>query len=146
VMVSYCSESVFSNVWWPFKLNNSDTRLEKSLVVWMNSSLGILTLLTIRGETQGAWIKFKKFNLEQMPVLDVNALSEEQVEILSNTFDDIANEPLQPFPEMEDDPMRAKIDGAIQEVFGFPDMRYLRKVLADEPTICLKRKAAHLDA
>ena len=132
------NKEALSNVWWPFQLKVENEAHEKAIVLWLNSSLGLMSLLAIRNETQGAWMKFKKPNLESLPVLDVRALSETQLKILSDAFDEVANEPLLPFPQMEHDPIRAKIDKAVSKALGLPDLGVYRMLLAQEPVVCLK--------
>ena len=39
-----------SNVWWPIRVG--DVTVEKALTVWLNSSLGLLTVLTRRTTTE----------------------------------------------------------------------------------------------
>ena len=68
---------VLSNVWWPVLLE--DTSAEKALAVWLNSSLGLLTILAQRTTTRGGWVAMKKADLEQLPVLDTNRLSPSQL-------------------------------------------------------------------
>ncbi|MFH0766453.1 MAG: hypothetical protein V2A61_08560, partial [Calditrichota bacterium] len=97
-----------------------------------------LTLLSVRGETHGAWIDFKKPNLESMPVLNVKSLRKNKLKILSDAFDEVANEPLLPFPQMENDPVRAKIDAVVSKALGLPDLSVYRGLLAQEPVVCLK--------
>jgi len=130
------NQPVLSNVWWPVALEN--TAFSKPLSIWFNSTLGIISMLCHRGETMGAWIRFKKPNLESMPVLDIRELSDAQLKILNDAFDEIATEPLKPFPEMENDPVRAKIDDAISEALDLPDLSVIRMLLAQEPVVCLK--------
>ena len=83
-------------------------------------------------------MKFKKPNLEALPVLDVRALRKAQLKILSDAFDAVATEPLLPFPQMEHDPVRAKIDAAVSKALGLPDLGVYRMLLAQEPVVCLK--------
>ena len=46
-IVAMRSETIaLSNVWWPIRL--ADVRFERALTVWLNSSLGLLTILTRR--------------------------------------------------------------------------------------------------
>ena len=41
---------------------------EKSIAVWLNSSVGLLTLMATRSTTRGAWVALKKADLREMPV------------------------------------------------------------------------------
>ena len=139
--VTRCSEPVLSNMWWPVKFIehiNMDC-FEKILMLWLNSTLGLITLLAHRQETEGAWIKFKKPVLENLPVLDLETLAHDQLDRLAAAYDDLGHQGLQPFPEMHVDPVRAQIDATIAEVLGLPDFTILRRLLAQEPVVCLRR-------
>jgi hypothetical protein len=96
-------------------------------------------LLASRQETRGAWVQFKKPVLGGLPVLDLSNLSEDQLEILSAVYDEVAEKPLLPFPEMAADPVRARIDAAVSQALGLPDFSILRNLLAQEPVVCLRR-------
>lgn len=130
-----CSESVLSNVWWP--VYGLAPEEEKALALWLNSTPGLLLLIAHREETRGAWNKFKKPVLSAMPVLDVRCLRQNQRELLSEAYDELASEPLLPFPQMAEDSARRRIDEAVQEALGLPDVAPLREMLAREPIVSL---------
>ena len=72
-VIAMCSDTkVLSNVWWPIRVESSAH--EKALVVWLNSSPGLLTILAERTSTEGAWVATKKADLEGLPVLDPRRL------------------------------------------------------------------------
>lgn len=135
------SKPVLSSMWWSFSIakKTSASRYEKVLCLWLNSTLGILSFVLNRVETEGAWVKFKKPTLAAMPVLNVNKLTADQIKILVNAYDKLCDQPLKSLPEMADDPVRAKIDGAIAKALNLPDFSILRTLLAKEPVICLKQ-------
>jgi hypothetical protein len=68
-----------------------------------------------------------------MPVLDCSKLSPESLSKLETAFDEIGDGALLPLPQMGSDPIREKIDKAISEVLGLPDLNPLRGLLAQEP-------------
>ena len=68
VVAMRSEERVLSNVWWPIQVE--DTSIEKAMTAWMNSSLGILTLLVQRTSTRGGWVAMKKADLRDLPILD----------------------------------------------------------------------------
>jgi len=113
--------------------------MEKSLAIWLNSTIGILLILANRQETEGAWMKFKKPILKALPVLDLGGLSAGQLEELAAAYDEVCREELRPFPEMAEDPVRAKIDAAVAQALNLPDFSILRRLLAQEPVVCLRR-------
>lgn len=134
------AQKVLSNVWWPFLLNKTKANVdaaEKALVLWLNSTHGLMMLLGYREETRGAWIGFKKPVLEAMPVLDVSRLDAKTTSKLAQAFDSLASSSLRPFPEMANDPVRAAIDEAVANALGLPDFSILREMLSREPIICL---------
>ncbi len=138
----YIERPVLANVWWPFKLNELDETLRnqyaKSLILWLNSTLGLLLLLGNRQETEGAWVDFKKESLNELPVLDVRKLSRKKINQLDRTFNNLCHQLLQPLPQMASDPVRKQIDQAIAAALGLPDLTPLRECLAREPVICLQ--------
>ena len=54
-------QQVLSNVWWPVSIENH--LWDKALAVWLNGSVGLLTLLATRNTTMGAWVRLKKSDL-----------------------------------------------------------------------------------
>jgi len=144
---TYCVPSVImnkpvlSNVWWEITLNKCkyDRALsEKLLCMWLNSSLGLVTILTCREQTRGAFVALKKPQLKELLVPDISNLDVSALESLGSVFDRIADLPLQPFSNMENDSIRIEIDKAISETFRLPDLAPIRTLLANEPIVTLK--------
>ena len=132
-------DKVLSNVWWAFGFDKKGGArgAEKALVLWLNSTLGTLSLLGQREETEGAWVKFKKPTLESMPVLNVQKLGAAQLKRLAAAFDELANRNLGALQDLDADPARAAIDKAIGLALQLPDLSSLRQLLAREPVVCL---------
>ena len=137
VVAMRSGQRVLSNVWWT--INTVSESWEKALAVWLNSSIGILALLATRNTTMGAWVKLKKVDLEALPVLDVRALSEAQLQAMSDLFDAVAEEEFQRLPSMALCPARRKLDDGISAILGLPDLSTLRELLASEPVVSNKR-------
>lgn len=132
------TEKVLSNVWWPCATVDEDEHIEKTLTLWLNSTLGLIMLLAHREETRGAWVDFKKPVLTALPVLDVGKLTQVQKAQMVGAYDRLSQEGLLPFPEMAQDPVRRAIDEAIAQALGLPEFTVLREMLAREPVVCLK--------
>jgi len=135
------NKPVLSNVWWEITLNKCkyDRALsEKLLCMWLNSSLGLLTILTCREQTRGAFVALKKPQLKELLVPDICNLSISALKKLASAFDEIADKQLQPFPNLEKDEVRIQIDGAVCSAFGLPDLAPIRTLLANEPIVTLK--------
>jgi hypothetical protein len=133
----FVRQKVLAVQWWSFVSNMGDENYEKALVIWLNSTPGLLLLLGHRQETQGAWVKFKKPVLKQMPVLDVRNIQDSARKKLVQAFDQLAGKDLLPLPEMEKDSTRAAIDEAVADALDLPNFSILRELLAREPIICL---------
>ena len=132
------AKPALSNVWWPLRLREENEHAQKALALWLNSTLGLLTSLAHRVPTRGAWIQFKKPTIEQLPVLDVLALSDAQLRRISSAYDSIADSELDTIVNMANDPTRADIDQVFSQVLGIPTLDGLREELAEEPIIKLR--------
>jgi hypothetical protein len=131
---------VLSNTWWPVLLKQKVRRaeMEKILCLWLNSTLGIITLMGERVETQGAWIEFKKPILENCRVLDVYSLDGRRLKPLLRCFDSVSKKDLMPIPALDKDDTRGEIDEALCSALGLPDLSDLREMLAHEPILSAK--------
>ena len=128
---------VLSNVWWPVQVG--EIPLEKALAVWLNSSLGLLTVLAQRTSTRGGWVALKKADLEELPVLDLRRLSPPQLRGLSDLFDRMAEAEFERLPSMAYCPARQSLDDGISEILGLPNLSKLRDLLASEPVVSNRR-------
>ena len=125
--------NVLSNVWWPVRVN--DESIEKTLAVWLNSSLGLLTILAQRTSTRGGWVALKKADLQPLPVLDARRLSPAQRQNLSHLFDQIADAEFERLPAMHHDPARRALDDGLAQILHLPNLGTLRHLLATDPPI-----------
>ena len=128
---------VLSNVWWPIRVE--DAAIEKALTVWLNSSLGLLTILAQRTSTRGGWVAMKKADLEELPVLDLRRLSPTQLQDLSDLFDGLVEAEFERLPGMASCPSRRSLDEGISEILGLPELDSLRRLLASEPVVSNRR-------
>ena len=140
VLATYLNEDVLSNVWWPIKTED-DTA--KALAIWLNSTFGVLLLLSIAEVTRGPWVKFKKEHLWEMPIIDVNRIGKKTKTSLFSLYNrevhgkKISESPLKALPEEFANPfVRKEIDDEICKTLGL-DLKLdtLYKLLAKEPMI-----------
>ena len=129
--------NVLASMWWPIRVEGP--AMERAIAVWLNSSLGLLTLLMIRNTTQGSWVQLKKADLEKLPVLDLRRLPSSQLDALSDLFDDIAGLEFERLPAMAHCPARRALDNGISKILGLPDLAKLRDLLASEPVVSNRR-------
>jgi len=128
-------QPVLSNTWWVIRLANEDDRAYKAMVLWMNSTMGLASILLNRVPTEGPWLQLKKPALESMTVLDVTKLTDAQLSQLSMAFDQIASLGLDPFRNMGNDSTRKKIDDALATVLGISGLDRLRAMLGYEAIV-----------
>ena len=134
VVAMWSEVRVLSNVWWEVKLE-STLVAEKALAVWLNSSLGILSILSQRTSTRGGWVAMKKADLEDLPILDPRRLSPSQLQALSDLFDELAEAEFERLPAMVHCPARRALDDGLSKILGLPDLAKLRELLASEPVV-----------
>jgi hypothetical protein len=133
----YTLHAVLSDVWWTISLKTSEQKeiLEKVLALWFNCSLNFLLMLGYREETEGAFVQFKKPTLESMPVLDIRKIKPKSLNKLAEFYDNLCNLELEPFPNIDLDQTRSKIDSAISYIFKLPELDPLRILIAREPIL-----------
>lgn len=127
------SENILGNTWWSFRGKKLDTQQRKALLLWLNSSLSLLFYYGSRAITQGAWMQMKKPAWHSLSVLDVRALKKGQLAALTNAYDELAKESLQPLANLDSDDTRRRIDDSISTTLGLPRLAPIRELLAREP-------------
>ena len=104
---------------------------DKLLALWLNSTLGLLSLIAARVDTEGAWVELKKPTLEELTVLDPTNLGSKTENLLCAAYDELSTLQVQPLPAIDADPVHARIDTAITGAFGIKDdLGRLRSLLA----------------
>jgi hypothetical protein len=129
-----------SNTWWPVAIGDrpglSAEDSERILALWLNSTLGVLSLMAVRVDTRGPWVELKKPIVEALLVLDVPALEPSQRAKLIRAYDDLCDSELLPVPRIDHDGVRAKIDAALMDALGLGDnLMELRRMMAAEPLL-----------
>ncbi|MBT0160397.1 hypothetical protein G4O51_10485 [Candidatus Bathyarchaeota archaeon A05DMB-2] len=140
VLAAYLNEKVLSNVWWP---TNVDDDIAKILALWMNSTFGLLLLLSTAEVTQGPWVDFKKESLQEMPVLDIRKPSRKTKTNLLELYEErldgkrLSESKLKALPEEFANPFTRKaIDDGICEKLGLEiKLDALYKLLSKEPML-----------
>ena len=137
VVAMRSEQRVLSNVWWPVQVEDAPT--EKALAAWVNSSLGILTILAQRTSTRGGWVAIKKADLQALPVLDTRQLTPAQLRDLAALFDALADAEFERLPAMAHCDARRTLDDGLSRILNLPDLATLRTLLASEPVVCNRR-------
>lgn len=135
--------------WLSVKLKSEDK--ERALVLWANTSLGLLLHWWTSNRQQIGRGNIGKSVLVNLPVLDVDKLTPQQIKIVRNIFQKFAKQPMRPIHELPDDAVRRELDRAILvELLGLPEelhiedgpLEVLRMKLAQEPSV-IGHKAAN---
>jgi len=128
---------------WP-SINLANAEHEKALVLWANSTFGILLHWWHANKQQAGRGRIGVSALTSMPVLDVTKFSKEALSRAVVIFDDMKHQELRPVNEITQDSVRQEIDMRLAtEVLGFPPellapdgpLALLRQKLALEPSI-----------
>ena len=93
----------------------------KIITLWFNSTLNLLSILTQRTETRGAWMKLHEYTSKDLLILDPSKLSTAERNLLLKLFNKIRNIS---FPSVLEQLRgrfwaRVEIDKAILKVLGF---------------------------
>ena len=141
-MAVVLNQKVLSNTWWPVAIDIREKKSkspDKILALWFNSTLGLLSLIAARVDTEGAWIELKKPILEELAVLDPNHLSKKTEVLLCDAYDEVSKLQVQPLPSIDTDSIHARIDAAIASAFDIEDdLGRLRNMLAREPIVSMR--------
>jgi hypothetical protein len=138
VIATGFSKRVLGNTWWGFDDSDLSSEQRKSLLLWLNGTLSILSYFGRRAITQGAWMQMKKPAWSSMPVLNVRQLSKENLRVLSDAYDRLAGKDLRPIAQLDVDPVRRQIDDILCSVLQLPDLSAIRTLLAREPGLTAK--------
>jgi hypothetical protein len=141
-------KSLGGRAWPSIKLDHVEQ--EKALVLWANSSLGLLLRWWHANKQQAGRGSTGVSSLALLPVLDVTKLSDDTLTRAVAVFDDMKYKELRPINEIAKDSLRAEIDARLAtEVLGLPPelvtpdgpLALLRQKLALEPSITGSKSA-----
>ena len=117
-------------------LPSFNTRHEKALAVWGNSSLGVLCFWANSGKQKFGRGISSKTAMARMPVLDFERLGAAKLGKLDGIFDRYATEKLRPIKYLYDDPVRIAMDDEVCGVLGVSgSLDDIRRRLCREPSI-----------
>ena len=134
--------TIGGRAWISIKL--SSVKQEKALVLWANTSMGLLLHWWHANKQQVGRGNIGKSALHRMPILDVAALDVMQLDAAAKLFDAVCGIPLSPLHEMDKDESRKNLDNEFAlKVLGLPakmveaegPLELLRMKMAREPSI-----------
>jgi uncharacterized protein YqgV (UPF0045/DUF77 family) len=129
---------VLGNTWWGFDDSHLSEEQRKALLLWLNSTLGILSYFGRRAITEGAWMQMKKPAWSSMPVLNVRDLPHAKLVALAKAYDTLAKREMASIAQLNIDIVRHNVDAVICKVLKLPDLGPIRELLSREPGLSAK--------
>ena len=135
-------KTIGGHAWLSIGLSSVDQ--EKALVLWANTSLGLLLHWWHANKQQSGRGRIGKKMLHTLPILDVTALEPKLLAEAVKLFDAMCEQPLLPLHEIDSDPIRKELDEAFaRNVLKLPEpifrsggpLELLRMKLSQEPSI-----------
>jgi NAD(P)-dependent dehydrogenase (short-subunit alcohol dehydrogenase family) len=103
-------KTIGGRAWLSINLSSEDS--EKALVLWSNTTMGLLLYWWSANKQQDGRGTIGKLPLARMPVLDVSGLTEGQISAAREVFSEFASRELKPLNEIDADKTRAELDTA----------------------------------
>jgi hypothetical protein len=135
-------KTIGGRAWLSLRLASEEQ--EKALVVWANTSFGMLLYWWHSNKQQSGRGSIGKSMLQSLPVLDVTVLKSEQLSAAVRLFNTMSGRDLRPLNEIDTDLVRRELDNEFaQSVLRLPKaiseldgpLQSLREKLAQEPSI-----------
>jgi hypothetical protein len=135
-------KTIGGRAWLSIKL--ATVEQETALVLWGNTSLGLLLRWWHSNKPQAGRGSISKRALHALPVLDVTALTATQVDEAARIFDTMCNREMLPMHEIDQDPVRKELDEQFsRRVLGLAEpilapggpLDILRMKLSREPSV-----------
>ena len=135
-------KTIGGRAWLSIRLSAVDQ--EKALVLWANTSLGLLLHWWHTNKQQAGRGSIGKSMLQTLPILDVTALEPKLLAEAVKLFDAMSEQPLLPLHKLDRDPIRKELDEAFaRNVLRLPEsiltsggpLELLRMKLSREPSI-----------
>ena len=122
--VAFTDQDSIGGAAWP-NVILGDSRFEHGLVLWGNSTLGLLSFWWHANRQQDGRGRTTNTAIESLPVLDFRALTEQQLATAKDIFDQFRTLDLKPAYLADADPNRALLDRrVICDMLGFGEDVY----------------------
>lgn len=142
LVAMYSADKVLATAFWEVQINEEEAEI---LALWLNSTPGFLIYLSNSVNSMGEIFKVKKAQIERLPIIDVNVLSVAQRKKLLNLYQELKDEPFQPFPQEfklahMGKGKRKQIDDEFIKILKLNiNLKPYYKMLSNEPALTLKR-------
>ncbi len=114
---------------------------EKSLCVYFNSSIGLLSIMGDRTNKKPTYPNLSLDDMRKLVVPDFAAIGDAAITQLAAAYDGHAEDTLLPLPELDGDPVRGALDDAVVSALGLDGetVAAIRRSLALEPSVTGRR-------
>ncbi len=132
------------SAWVPCHVNSSSGNSEsweKALCVYINSTIGILSVLGDRSNKKPTYPNISMDDMRKLTVPDFGKIGESAAVQLASTYDGLSNRSLLPLQEMQECDVRKALDDAVCTALGINTERVdtIRRHLTAEPSITGQR-------
>ena len=135
------NEQAVGSRWAPCRAHDGELATQAALCAWLNSSPGLLAILGGRDNRKPSYPQFSLDTLRAIPVPNFPVLGDNVRDALAAAYEELKDEVLLPFPQMNDDPVRKRLDAAVTEALGLdPEwVAQVRRALGEEPSVTNRR-------
>ncbi len=131
---------ILGSAWVPCKPNTPDVEvegIEKSLCVYLNSSVGILAIMGDRSNRKPTYPNMSIDDMRRLVVPDFAARGGVAAAKLAAAYDQYAESVMLPLPQLNQCPARVALDSAVTDALGLDEelASGIRRELAREPSI-----------
>ena len=134
---------VVGSRWTPCRPHDDNAETQAALCAYLNSSIGLLAILGGRDNRKPSYPQFSLDTLRSIPVPNFPVLGDGVRDVLAGVYEELKDETLLPFPQMNEDPIRRQLDDAVTEALGLDAewVSQVRRALSEEPSITNRRYA-----
>ena len=120
VIAAYTEEPTLSQVTWTIPMSLEEAKIQ---VLWLNTTPGLIHLLSLRQDSKGGFIQIKKEVLDNLLLIDIDKLTPERKEALLKLAEKFSNIKMPRLKQqfelaLKKQRPRFELDKAFLEVFG----------------------------
>ena len=132
---------LLGSLWTPCRPHDGEPQTQAVLCAWLNSSPGLLAILGGRDNRKPSYPQFSLDTLRSIPVPNFPELSDGVRDALAAAYEELNDEVLLPFPQLDEDPVRKRLDAAVTEALRLdPEwVAQVRRALGEEPSVTNRR-------
>ena len=134
-------QPTLGSIWTPCRPHDDKPATQAALCAWLNSSPGLLVILGGRDNRKPSYPQFSLDTLRAIPVPNFPALGDDVRDALAAAYEELKDEVLLPLPQLDEDPVRRRLDAAVTEALGLDAewVAQVRRALGEEPSVTNRR-------